>query len=446
MYKKIIFSLDALKQKDYRFINFLGSNEYQKLVNSSPQLNNILAMNDATYVSANVCSYINGIDRILGHKKIPDIQADIHPRHTENVARVGLAIAQAMGLSLPEQRIVWYGHRLHDIGKTQVSDDLLLVKRGLTLAEALQIKKPHAVKGARIIRRLGIVEAESQVALFHHEDWNGGGYFGLRGAEIPRPARICHVADVYDVLANIRDYARAESKDPLTPEAAVAHLITESGTAFDPEVIEGLKLWEKRGFPDPDMSGISLLARVTDQYDLTNIEVAKKLLYRVHHGVTDFFCGILDLGGTQNQRGYNPYIPAYYAVHFCDSLSLSPEETRAVYLYCLVGGLYDMYLPASLTEVTQFIPFAHEFDRDLFDALFQYRAVSTVNEDFYENWNGVGSLCGKQGTDINYLSRVARVIAVYTQYGLAELVARRGVKLDPELVDAFLKILPHAAR
>ena len=129
---------------------------------------------------------------------------------------------------------------LHDVGKIAVSDLILLKPGRLTPEEFEEIKK-HSTKGGQIIRNIfstfeddaAFLKIAEDIAVSHHEKWNGAGYpAGLKGEEIPLPARIMAVADVFDALVSVRVYKAA-----MTPEAALDLIESESGTHFDPDVI-----------------------------------------------------------------------------------------------------------------------------------------------------------------------------------------------------------------
>ncbi len=129
---------------------------------------------------------------------------------------------------------------LHDLGKVSVSD-LILKKPGRFTDEERETMKTHSYSGAKIFeeRKLPIDEIAYNICLHHHQRWDGNGYTGspnhpqLSGTDIPLEARIVAVADVYDALANRRCYKEAFSEDD-----SVGILIKDSGTAFDPEIVE----------------------------------------------------------------------------------------------------------------------------------------------------------------------------------------------------------------
>lgn len=132
---------------------------------------------------------------------------------------------------------------LHDVGKVAVSDTILKKPARLT-AEEFDAIKQHTVQGARLFldQNSEFAEAASDVALNHHERWDGKGYPGYeriggyppkKGKEIPLFGRIVAIADVYDALVTRRCY-----KDAWDDEGAFRFLKEEAGKQFDPELIE----------------------------------------------------------------------------------------------------------------------------------------------------------------------------------------------------------------
>ncbi|MGE5698675.1 MAG: CHASE2 domain-containing protein [Deltaproteobacteria bacterium] len=129
---------------------------------------------------------------------------------------------------------------LHDIGKVGVRDHILLKPSPLTPEEFEEMKK-HTVYGSETIRQaqnfLGedsFLQVADEIALSHHERWDGTGYpRGLREDEIPIPGRLMSVADAYDAIISARGY-----KPAMPHEEAVRILRDESGTHFDPDVVD----------------------------------------------------------------------------------------------------------------------------------------------------------------------------------------------------------------
>lgn len=131
---------------------------------------------------------------------------------------------------------------LHDIGKIKVSD-VILNKPGKLTDEEFEIMKTHTTAGSEVIEHAMRLVSEkdssylkeaNNLALYHHEKWNGTGYpMGLKGEQIPLSARIMAVADVFDALVSVRSY-----KKSFTFEQAMDIIKEGSGTHFDPAIVK----------------------------------------------------------------------------------------------------------------------------------------------------------------------------------------------------------------
>jgi putative two-component system response regulator len=131
--------------------------------------------------------------------------------------------------------------QLHDIGKVGIPDHVLL-KPGALNPEEWEIMKTHSRIGAQAIefaerdmkRPIEFLRFAKEVALWHHERWDGKGYpDGLAGEEIPLSARLMALADVFDALITRRVY-----KPPMPVEKARAVISAEAGSQFDPRTVE----------------------------------------------------------------------------------------------------------------------------------------------------------------------------------------------------------------
>ncbi len=129
---------------------------------------------------------------------------------------------------------------LHDIGKIHIPD-AVLNKPGKLTEEEFEIMKTHTTAGEELLTHAKEELGESEylntaveMAAYHHEWWNGKGYpYGISGEKIPLCARIMAVADVFDALTSKRCY-----KNAMPLEKAYAIIREESGTHFDPAVVE----------------------------------------------------------------------------------------------------------------------------------------------------------------------------------------------------------------
>lgn len=148
--------------------------------------------------------------------------------HCARVAEYACRIAERVGLT--EREIVWFrmGAFLHDVGKTEVAEEILNKPGRLTPEERAAMER-HPVIGEEMLAPVEFPWDIRPMVRSHHERWDGGGYpDGLAGEAIPFAARILRVADVFDALTTARSY-----RGRLTPEEAMA-LMEEDEGSFDP--------------------------------------------------------------------------------------------------------------------------------------------------------------------------------------------------------------------
>lgn len=144
-----------------------------------------------------------------------------------------LALAIGLGSHTAEQ--ILYATPMHDVGKIGIPDNVLL-KQGKLDPEERKIIETHATIGADIIGEHGseLLITARNVALYHHEKWDGSGYpHGLKGEDIPIEARIAAICDVFDALTSPRPY-----KEAWPVEKAVGLLKDQAGKHFDPRLVD----------------------------------------------------------------------------------------------------------------------------------------------------------------------------------------------------------------
>lgn len=154
--------------------------------------------------------------------------------HTKRVGKTAAQIAEALGWSTGEVELIRRAASLHDVGKIAISDLILLKPGKLTPGEFEQMKA-HTRLGAQMLSggRFPLLQLAEQIALTHHERWDGTGYLGLHEADIPMAGRIVTVADVFDALISERPYKQAW---PILE--AIEEIKRQSGRQFDPHVVE----------------------------------------------------------------------------------------------------------------------------------------------------------------------------------------------------------------
>jgi putative two-component system response regulator len=154
--------------------------------------------------------------------------------HTHWVSDISVQIARVLGLDEEMISQIAVAAEWHDIGKRAIPEAILL-KPGKLSAEEWVTMCTHTTLGAAILAGQGISASElaQQVALCHHERWDGRGYpAGLTGSEIPLAARIVAVADVFDALIHERCY---KSAWPI--QQAVMEIKRCAGGQFDPQIV-----------------------------------------------------------------------------------------------------------------------------------------------------------------------------------------------------------------
>jgi putative nucleotidyltransferase with HDIG domain len=155
-------------------------------------------------------------------------------KHSQNVKLIAVDIGREMRVSAAELEALEWGGLLHDVGKIGVPDNVLLKADRLTRDERMKMNA-HPVLGAQIIAPVTKLAPELPIIRHHHEWYNGSGYPDrLIGDEIPKLARILHVADAFEAMTAARPYRMT----PLTAEQALGELRKFAGIQFDPAVVD----------------------------------------------------------------------------------------------------------------------------------------------------------------------------------------------------------------
>lgn len=156
--------------------------------------------------------------------------------HPQRVAELAAEIAKSMGL--PDETVdqIHVAGRLHDVGKIGIRQEVL-EKNGELTDHEFQHVRDHVRIGLEILAPLKHLESALAFISDHHENWDGTGYpRRLKGEQITLGGRILKAADCYDALTSKRSY-----RDPMSQEACLDYLRTESGRTLDPRVFDALK-------------------------------------------------------------------------------------------------------------------------------------------------------------------------------------------------------------
>ncbi len=198
-------------------------------------------------------SYLTAISMLAEAGHYNDTDTGVH---VWRMAAYAGAIGRAAGWSVDDAKLLEMACTMHDTGKIGTPDSILKKPAGLSEME-FNIIKEHTTIGYSILthtkKPTRLFNMAADIALCHHEKWNGTGYpEGLVGDRIPEAARICAIADVFDALTMRRPY-----KPPWPVEDALAEIIKGAGAHFDPrlvdifvdiqqEILELKDLWEEQ--------------------------------------------------------------------------------------------------------------------------------------------------------------------------------------------------------
>ena len=171
----------------------------------------------------------HGVLMILRHFISKDTYTE---NHCHRVSVYAMRIAAALDLGPERIEDVRAAALLHDIGKLDISRELLYKAARLTKEEYEQIQQ-HVAKGIEMLEPVGgSLRRVIPIILAHHDKFNGSGYHQTRGDEIPIEARIISVADVYDSLTSDRPYRKA-----MSPFEARDVILKGADVEFDPRVV-----------------------------------------------------------------------------------------------------------------------------------------------------------------------------------------------------------------
>jgi putative two-component system response regulator len=177
-------------------------------------------------------AYIDTIHRLVLAAEFKDEDTG---DHIMRIARYSALIAEKIGFTIKEIETVLYAAPMHDVGKVGIPDRILL-KPGKLTVEEFELMKSHTVIGARILAnsRSEMLKVAKEIALSHHEKWNGAGYpSGQRGEEIPIVGRIVGIVDVFDALTSRRPY-----KDPYPVDVSMEIIRKGREKDFDPQIVD----------------------------------------------------------------------------------------------------------------------------------------------------------------------------------------------------------------
>ncbi len=157
--------------------------------------------------------------------------------HTIRIGNYSELLSNLVGMNEQYQKDIQISAQLHDVGKIHITS-AMLNKNGRLTEEEFESIKNHTLYGSIIIGKNPDFKMANEIAMFHHEKWNGAGYpDGLKGRAIPLAARITAIVDVFDALISKRSYKKAFSYDDAKKVLKEGDLRLNPNESFDPKLL-----------------------------------------------------------------------------------------------------------------------------------------------------------------------------------------------------------------
>ncbi len=182
--------------------------------------------------------YVTQEEMVRAFAEISESKSGQTGQHVKRVSRYVEVMATELGISQMEKESFVIASMMHDVGKLNIPSEIL-DKKGRLTDEEFAIVKKHTQYGYELLKNSPgrTMEIAKEIALNHHERWDGRGYNGLSGENIHQYSRIMAIADVFDALVSKRSY-----KDKWDPKDAYDEIVNQAGKQFDPELV---KVFEK---------------------------------------------------------------------------------------------------------------------------------------------------------------------------------------------------------
>ncbi|HEX6270823.1 MAG TPA: HD domain-containing phosphohydrolase [Anaerolineales bacterium] len=232
-----IFHRSAI-DPDVDWLGFLGIMAGQAAI----AIDNAMMFNDLQKSNIELSLAYDATIEGLSHAL--DLRDKETKEHTLRVTNITVKLASRFGVSESDLVHIRRGAILHDIGKVALPDRILF-KPGPLLEEEWQVMRRHPEIAVELLSPVAYLAPALKIPHWHHEKWDGSGYpDGLQGEQIPFPARLFALPDVYDALISNRPYRSAWSK-----RDALRYIESQAGVHFDPKLVpEFLRLVNEPAF------------------------------------------------------------------------------------------------------------------------------------------------------------------------------------------------------
>lgn len=181
--------------------------------------------------------YTTQYELVNSFSEISESKSGQTGQHVKRVSEYVSVMADKVGITGKEKEAVVIASMMHDVGKLMIPLEILDKPGKLTAEEFAEIKK-HTQYGYDMLKNSPgrIMEIGKEIALEHHEKWDGTGYAGKKGEDISYYGRLTAIADVFDALVSRRSY-----KEGWNPQDAYDEIVSQSGKQFDPALVEVFK-------------------------------------------------------------------------------------------------------------------------------------------------------------------------------------------------------------
>ena len=187
-----------------------------------------------TLASKNRELYEDQENLILAVSQIIENKSENTGQHVKRVSEYTEVLCKCLGFNDEDSWKISLAAMMHDVGKLMIPESIL-EKPGKLTAEEFEIVKKHTQYGKQMLETSPgeLFKLSTDIAYDHHEKWDGTGYRGVKGEDIPVCARCVALADVFDALVSRRAY-----KEPWPPEKAYEEIVSQRGKQFDPTVVD----------------------------------------------------------------------------------------------------------------------------------------------------------------------------------------------------------------
>ena len=187
-----------------------------------------------TLASKNRELYEDQENLILAVSQIIENKSENTGQHVKRVSEYTEVLCKCLGFNDEDSWKISLAAMMHDVGKLMIPE-AILEKPGKLTAEEFEIVKKHTQYGKQMLETSPgeLFKLSTDIAYNHHEKWDGTGYRGIKGEDIPICARCVALADVFDALVSRRAY-----KEPWPPEKAYEEIVSQRGKQFDPAVVD----------------------------------------------------------------------------------------------------------------------------------------------------------------------------------------------------------------